>query len=1073
MKFLLLLFLCLCAQQAFAGNPDILWQKMLTADTLPIRSIAVAEGKYVAALKGNQIIILDYVTGDSVTAFATPKEMYGNDIILGKGGERLYVLVGGQGSVSRDRPYLHSWDIATLQVLSTIDISSQPGAQTSGSTYIDFSPSYSHNGKIICVGITYTEGGGNIRKSGGVVCCFNTEDSLFEAFPTPKNEFPTTPIFPLTPGFTPRPHIFEGDGGIYHLALSHSGNYLLAQSKYYVKYSGYGGGSISTSISANILGRVSPFKSYLYNRFIPTYTFSYGDDFLLLGNQLYDLPPTRVLRTITKPGFAFLPDDNHLLAFKAAGGVAAISNIEKDSWEKVFYGDSLTEKIIKPGTKFTSFATATDKRITLWKIPDTLERATLTAGFTQSKDTIQIYDTVAFTNMTYPFKRGTHYEWSFGDGSPVVTTAFPVHKFIRAGKLTVTLSVRDTLGATSRFSRTIVVDFQPPKANFTTSLDTIAVGNVVQLTNQSTPIRPGTHFTWNFGDGSTFSQELNTVHQYFNTGTYDIILTIRDTLGRTNSLLRQIVVISQVVPNGAVWTNHFHTQRINSLAYSPDGGSIISGSNDGYSRLWDGSTGKQLFMQNVGRSVYSIAFTNDSKAAFVGSYEITDNSEVYVQGMIGKLWNYVNKWNFSQGNWEQKVKWSVENILGGMTHQYVKNPASTSSLSLNNNWFCIGSNYTAISTRSAPDVNPYTLVVNNVLLYDCTTNTSRYYIPTASLSMKELDYLFNRVYYIQITPDNKCFVASQGSRFYIRDLRTDSIYRDIPHQATLLRFSPDKYHLLTNTGLWDIYDSILVQPAKLPQVFEFHPDGIHVFTIRPDSTIGIFNLSSNSYDYLYSKQPVAFTCLAVAPDGKHIATGDNSGYITVWKVPDTLKSSIKIDFQALSFKRSAVKTSDTVEFANTTLPANNSFDYSWNFGDGTTSTERAPKHRYLKPGKFTVSLTAYSNGNVVDSISKTQYITVTGPIGVDESQVGLYSTALSITPNPSYAETQIHLTLAQACDYNVRIMDNLGREIARWEEHQSAGEHVIMWNENVPSGVYYCTLSVGGEVRMVPFVVVR
>ncbi len=330
------------------------------------------------------------------------------------------------------------------------------------------------------------------------------------------------------------------------------------------------------------------------------------------------------------------------------------------------------------------------------------------------------------------------------------------------------------------------------------------------------------------------------------------------------------------------------------------------------------------------------------------------------------------------------------------------------------------------------------------------------------------------MYHIQITPNNTCFVASQGSRFYIRDLRTDSVYRDIPHQATLLRFSPDKYHLLTNTGLWDIYaDTALVKSVTLPQLFVFHPDGIHVFTAMPDSTIGIFNLNTNSYDYLYPKQPRAFSCLAVAPDGKHIATGDNSGYITVWEVPDTLKSSIKIDFHALSFKRSAVKTSDTVEFANTTLPANNSFDYLWNFGDGTTSTERAPKHRYLKPGKYTVSLTAYSNGNIVDSITKTQYITVTGPIGVDEPQGQLHSTALSISPNPSYAETQIHITLAQASNYNVRIMDNLGREIARWEEHSSTGEHVILWNENVPSGVYYCTLSVGGEVRMVPFVVVR
>jgi PKD repeat protein len=1064
MKFLLLLFLCLCAQQAFAGNPDILWQKTLTADTLPIRSIAVAEGKYVAALKGNQIIILDYATGDSVTAFATPKEMYGNDIILGKGGERLYVFV-----VSSDKSFcwMRAWDIATGVQLKDINMESLAGYGISAhpTSYIISS---SLNGKIIAVQTILKIYSGSSYETRSVTSIFNTNDSTIKVRNSIKPDMP----------FSHYPPKDQGDkllSGTIGMHVSQSGNYVEINTSVDGFYSQPGGpGKYYSYQNAYITSLIPALASYGYNSTIPSYRFSYGDDFLLLGNQLYDLPPTRVLRTITKSGFAFLPDDNHLLAFKAGGGVAAISNIEHDTWEKVFYGDSLTENLIQPGAGFSSFVTATETRITLWKIPDTLERATLTAAFTQSKDTIQMYDSVAFTNTTFPFKRGTTYEWNFGDGSPVVTTAFPVHKFTSTGKFTVTLSVRDTLGATSSISKTVFVDFPAPKANFTTSFDTIAVGNVLELTNQSTPIRPGTHFTWNFGDGSTFSQDFNTVHQYFNTGKYDIILTIRDTLGRTNSVTKQLVVVNQIVPNGAVWVNHFHTQRINSLAFSPDGGSIISGSNDGYSRLWDGSTGKQLFMQNVGRSVYSTAFTNDSKAALVASYQITDNSPVYVKGSVAKFINYVDTWDVSQDSWERKFTWNIE-CVSWATYQYITEATLSSSFSTNNTWFCTGVNFTSIYADVMTDPTTQTKQYGNISVTNLTTNTSRFFDPkhTSNLSTKDATYLLLPIYSTQISPDNQYYVVSQASRFYIRDLRTDSVYREIPHQATLLRFSPDKYHLLTNTGLWDIYDSILVQPAKLPQVFVFHPDGIHVFTIRPDSTIGIFNLSSNSYDYLYSKQPVAFTCLAVAPDGKHIATGDNSGYITVWKVPDTLKSAIKIDFHALSFKRSAIKTSDTVEFANTTLPVNNSFDYSWTFGDGTTSTERAPKHRYLKPGKYTVSLTAYSNGNVVDSITKTQYITVTGPIGVDESQAGLFTTALKITPNPSYAETQIRLTLAQASNYNVRIMDNLGREIARWEEHSSAGEHVILWNENVPSGVYYCMLSVGGEVRMVPFVVVR
>ncbi|MBK9250151.1 MAG: PKD domain-containing protein [Ignavibacteria bacterium] len=753
-----------------------------------------------------------------------------------------------------------------------------------------------------------------------------------------------------------------------------------------------------------------------------------------------------------------------MLAFKAGGGIAAISNIEQDTWEKVFYGDSLTENIIQTNATRSAFATATNQRITLWKIAETLQSATLTANFTMSKDTIQVYDSVTFTNTTFPYKRGSNFEWDFGDATPKTTTPFPVHTFTQAGTFTVTLTVRDTLGATSNISKTVFVDFPAPKALFKTISDTVFVGNVVVFSNQTTPVRLGTRYTWNFGDGTTFSAESNPRHQYFSTGKYLITLTVRDTLGRVDSFSKQLLVISQIVPNGAVWTNRFHYQGINSLAYSPDNHLIISGSNDGYSRLWDGSTGLQLFSRNVGQLVYSTVFTNDSKSALVASYQITNNSPVYVNRSIAKFMNYVDKWDFSQDIFERKINWDIQTGLSLLMYLRFTNTSLSSSLSEDNLWYITGTQFHASFSvhYSDPRVDNYDF--GKMYLYNFTNRTARGF---SKLSIEK------PIYSTIISPNTSYYAVLHPSTLLVFDIVTDSIHCQIPVLATTMRFSPNKYHLLTNSGLWDIYNSVLVQPLTLPQVFEFHPDGIHVFTIRPDSTIGIFNLNSNSYEYLYPKQPRGFTCLAVAPDGKHIATGDNSGNITVWNVPDTLKSLKKIDFHALTFKCNAVRTSDIIEFANTTLPVNNSFEFLWNFGDGTTSNERTPKHQFTKPGNYTISLIASQYGNVIDSITKRQYITVTGPADVDESQAGLFTTALNITPNPSYGETQIHITLAQASNYNVRILDNLGREIAHWEEHQSAGDHVILWNKNVPSGVYYCTLSVGGEVRMEPFVVLR
>ncbi|PTT71553.1 MULTISPECIES: PKD domain-containing protein [unclassified Chryseobacterium] len=60
----------------------------------------------------------------------------------------------------------------------------------------------------------------------------------------------------------------------------------------------------------------------------------------------------------------------------------------------------------------------------------------------------------------------------------------------------------------------------------------------------------------------------------------------------------------------------------------------------------------------------------------------------------------------------------------------------------------------------------------------------------------------------------------------------------------------------------------------------------------------------------------------------------------------------------------------TVNFQNQSVNLNN---FSWNFGDGTTSTQANPVHQYTTPGNYTVSLSANS-GNCL--FTKAKVITV-------------------------------------------------------------------------------------------------
>jgi WD40 repeat protein len=62
-----------------------------------------------------------------------------------------------------------------------------------------------------------------------------------------------------------------------------------------------------------------------------------------------------------------------------------------------------------------------------------------------------------------------------------------------------------------------------------------------------------------------------------------------------------------------------------SVAFSPDGRQIVSGSADNSLRLWDASSGKQLGPQLKGHTawVYSVAFSPDGRRIVSGSGDKT------------------------------------------------------------------------------------------------------------------------------------------------------------------------------------------------------------------------------------------------------------------------------------------------------------------------------------------------------------------------------------------------------------------------------------------------------------------
>ncbi|CAG1771088.1 hypothetical protein BAC2_01469, partial [uncultured bacterium] len=126
------------------------------------------------------------------------------------------------------------------------------------------------------------------------------------------------------------------------------------------------------------------------------------------------------------------------------------------------------------------------------------------------------------------------------------------------------------------------------------------------------------------------------------------------------------------------------------------------------------------------------------------------------------------------------------------------------------------------------------------------------------------------------------------------------------------------------------------------------PVGLNPTSVSTFSGIGSYGLS------------------AVLPPG-----GDGTSFGRVLSLPVHLQA----DFQSSS--KSAVQgvAPLTVTFENLSSPAAQINTQTWDFGDGTSSTEVSPTHVYAQPGYYTVTLTIESSTGTATE-SKPAYVTI-------------------------------------------------------------------------------------------------
>ena len=139
---------------------------------------------------------------------------------------------------------------------------------------------------------------------------------------------------------------------------------------------------------------------------------------------------------------------------------------------------------------------------------------------------------------------------------------------------------------------------------------------------------------------------------------------------------------------------------------------------------------------------------------------------------------------------------------------------------------------------------------------------------------------------------------------------------------------------------------------------------------------------------------------------------------------------------------------DTVQFTNTSIGASS---YTWNFGDGNTSTDFSPNHVYDTSGTYQVSL-IIQDGICNDTVIQTIII-----VGVKEFENPLH---FSVYPNPSFS-SNVQFTTTEQGVYELKITDLTGKLI---DNVNFTGKQYTYQSKHLSTGLYFYEITNENDV---------
>ncbi len=626
--------------------------------------------------------------------------------------------------------------------------------------------------------------------------------------------------------------------------------------------------------------------------------------------------------------------------------------------------------------------------------------------------------TVNFTDLS--INTPLSWSWSFPGGTPNTSNQQnPTVVYPAGGIYDVTLTVENGVGSNSITQSSLIIVEEAPMANFTW----VQSGLTVIFTDLSS-LNTNSWF-WQFGDGAV-STSQNPIHTYSVDGFYDVILEVTGDCGTTVFTANipvfnpptaaisgtpttgcaplQVQFSSSGTPNATTWLWNFQggnpavstqenplvnfntpgTYDVTLTVTNPAGSDVIT-LND---FIVVGTVATPSFTSNVNGS--TVAFTNT-----------TNNS----QG-IGAV-TYL--WNFGDGNTSTAVNPS---------HTYANGGDYTVTLTATNN--CGSTTTTQTVTILTPPSAGFTANVTS----GCPPLTVNFE-STSSANSNSFNWSFPGGTPSSSTAENPTVVYAAPGTYNVTLIVSNSAGADTLTLSNYITVNPlatagftssvnGLTATFTNTSAnassysWNFGDGNTSSAAN--PVHTYAEDGVYTVTLTATNNCG--SVTSTQTVSIVTPPTAGFSASATtgcAPLTVQFSNQSSENATSFqWSFPGGTPSSSTLENPTVTYNAagsynvmltvsnsagsnsvtqnayinvSATATAGftytsnngTVNFTNTSSNANS---YSWNFGDGATSTLANPSHTYQDDGIYTVTLSAT---NACGTVTATQTITIVMP----------------------------------------------------------------------------------------------